>query len=408
MTVDPTASRRRLILALTPGLIAFSMGQTVLFAIAGPAFREIGLGEAQLGVIISAAALVFVLASGVWGQIADRWGRRPTILFGLLAYTLISLAFAGVLQAGLGQALTPSLVFGLLLFLRMLYAGLGAGVQPASIALMADSSTAAERSSAVAVVGAAFSVGMVLGPATAAALVGFGLLAPLYAIAGLALLGVLLAALLLSSNEHRPAETAIEGSTQRSGFALLLAGALLLYVAMSSVQQTLAFNLQDLLGADGETTARLTGFCFMCIALGTLTMQGVVIQRLRPSAPRLLFFGLPTILLALATYATASGFPQLLLASLFIGFGFGLTTPGLMAAASLLAGAQEQGKIAGLVQATMAGGFIVGPITATYLYQIDRRYAGLLALAATVLALLSIFAWLRRARSNPLPNAAAP
>jgi MFS family permease len=89
MKSKPTS--KRLITILAPGLIAFSMGQTVLFAIAGPVFREIGLGELQLGIIISAAAIVFVVSSGVWGQISDRWGRRPVMVFGLTTYGFISL-----------------------------------------------------------------------------------------------------------------------------------------------------------------------------------------------------------------------------------------------------------------------------------------------------------------------------
>ena len=70
---------------IMPALIAFSMGQTVLFAVLGPVARDIGLSELQVGSIISATAVVFVFASPVWGHISDRWGRKKVMVFGLAA-----------------------------------------------------------------------------------------------------------------------------------------------------------------------------------------------------------------------------------------------------------------------------------------------------------------------------------
>lgn len=60
---------------IVPALIAFSMGQTVLFALAGPVARDIGLSEFQFGSIIASAAFMFVIVSPIWGQISDRFGR---------------------------------------------------------------------------------------------------------------------------------------------------------------------------------------------------------------------------------------------------------------------------------------------------------------------------------------------
>ncbi|MEM6585803.1 MAG: MFS transporter, partial [Pseudomonadota bacterium] len=66
------------------GLMVFAMGQTILFALLGPATREMGFAEWQVGAIISTSAVVFVAISALWGRIADRWGRRNTIVTGLL------------------------------------------------------------------------------------------------------------------------------------------------------------------------------------------------------------------------------------------------------------------------------------------------------------------------------------
>jgi MFS family permease len=399
MKSKPT--NKGLITILAPGLIVFSMGQTVLFAIAGPVFREIGLGEFQLGIIISSAAMVFVVSSGVWGQISDRWGRRPVIVFGLSTYGFISLAFATVMGLGLNKEIIASTVFVGLLILRLLYAALGAGIQPAAVALMADHSTESERSSAVAMVSAAFGIGMVLGPASAALTVGFGILTPLFVIAVLGLLSAVLAHRYLPENKQKDTIPSAQADPlPLASLTLLLVATLLLYSTMSSIQQTLAFNLQDLLGTTSTETVKMTGFCFMAIAAATLLMQAFVIQKLQPRPSTLLLAGLPLIIAALLVYVTADSFAQLIVASATFGCGFGLVTPGIMSSASLLSRSDEQGKVAGIVQAAMAAGFVVGPTTATYLYESDRLYASMFALAGAVGACILVICWLVQNRRS--------
>ncbi|MEM7217333.1 MAG: MFS transporter [Pseudomonadota bacterium] len=397
MNDRPEEQKRRLQWVLLPALITFSMGQTVLFAVAGPAFREAGLAESQLGIVVSAAAVVFVFSSAIWGRIADRWGRRPTVLFGLWSYGLVSICFAAVLQLGIQGVLVTTTVFVGLLLLRLTYAALGAGIQPASVAMMADLSTAQERSAAVAVVGAAFGMGMILGPAAAAALVGFGLLTPLYALAGLGLVTALVAQIALPRIAAVP--TAREAAGRPVGLWPILLAAMLVFLAISALQQTMAFNVQDRLQLSSIDAARQAGFCFMAIALMTLLMQGGVIQWLKPSPRSMLLIGLPVGILGFVLYALASAYWQLLAACGVIGIGFGLSNPGLTAAASLRAGPEAQGRTAGLMQAMMSAGYVFGPLTGTALYEVQPLYAPLLAGTAALAALVVLVPTLVGGRS---------
>lgn len=398
---------KQLLKTLMPGLIAFSMGQTVLFALAGPVFRDIGMSETQLGVIVSSAAVVFILSSTAWGRIADRWGRKRTIVFGLVSYGLISIVFALVLQLGLDDRLEVGAVFAVLLSLRLLYAALGAGIQPASVALMADLSSEDERSSAVAVVGAAFGIGMVLGPAAAALLVGFGVLTPLYVIAALGILGAGLAALgLPASTGPRETASTAPGPVAIRALLPLMLSMLLFATTQATIQQTLAFNLQDLTQLDSARTAALTGYCFMAIAVALLIVQGGVIQVFNPSARLLVRTGPPILVAGLVLYLLASGFWGVLTASLVLGIGFGLSTPGIQSAASLLAGTDDQGKVAGLMQATMSAGFVIGPLAGTFVYELNRSYSGFLALGAALAGAVLVAGWsLRQATSVPAHQA---
>ncbi len=396
----------RVMAVLAPGLIAYSMGQTVLFAVAGPAFREMGLRESQLGLIISASAVVFVFSSAFWGKIADRWGRRPSILFGLTTYGLISLAFAGVMQLGLTAQMAATTAFVWLLVLRLLYAALGAGIQPASVALMVDLSDENNRSSAIAVVGAAFGIGMVLGPASAAGLVSFGLLTPLYAIALFGIFAAILAGLFLPSDQIRESDDAEERDMDKGPLLPLIGAGLCFYVAMSILQQTFAFNLQDVLDTNSTDAAQLTGYCFMAIAIGTLAMQGGVIQVLKPEPKTLLFVGFPFVLAGIILYARADGFALMLTAAVLMGCGFGLTTPGLLSAASLLSDNTQQGKIAGIMQATMSAGYVIGPLCGTLLYEANRLFAAGAAVATTAIAGILVLLWALKIR-HPQPGHSA-
>ncbi|MEL7231929.1 MAG: MFS transporter [Pseudomonadota bacterium] len=393
--------RRRAAFALVPGLVAFSMGQTVLFAVAGPVIRDIGLSEFQLGMIVSVAALVFVIASPIWGRLSDSWGRKRVIVFGLFTYAITSFAFAATMQIGLQGGVAVLAIFLSLLGIRLLYAAFGAGIQPSSVALMADFSEEKDRSSAVAIIGASFGFGMILGPAAAALLVGFGILTPLYAIAGLGLLFAILAAFLL---EDAPNEDTAQTEKAPINYALLLPVmlmALLLFTGVSGMQQTIAFYVQDYLQVDSEQAARMTGICFVAMAVASLAVQGGVIQILKPGAETLLRIGLPLMLIGVITYALPIGFWQIILGCAIIGAGYGFATPGLMAAASVRSDASSQGAAAGLVQAMMAGGYIIGPLAGTAGY--ERTPLTAATIIATCVLGAALIAYALRAKKPAEP-----
>ncbi len=385
-------AQRKSLAVLMPALIAFSMGQTVLFALAGPVARDIGLTEFQVGMIIASAALVFVIASPIWGRISDRWGRKRVIVFGLTSYGVVSILFALTLRSGLEGMFAAATTFFLLLFLRITYAALGAGIQPASTGFMADVSSAEKRSAAVALIGASFGLGTILGPAAAAALVGFGILAPLYAIAVYGLVMAGLCFLLLDEPARiTTAEEKAEDFSIQTILPLLMI-AFCVFTVFAIIQQTTAFYVQDFLGADSMTAARMTGYCFMSLAVAALVMQGGVIQALKPRPEILLLTGLPIFLFGLWIYAIAGAFWQILFAMGLMGTGFGLVNPGITAGVSLRTGENTQGRAAGFIQSAASAGFIVGPLLGTGLYQISPTYAILLAAVMLALGLgVSIF-----------------
>ncbi len=390
--IEPAPYKRRTTFLVIAAMAAFSMGQTGLFAVAGPVVRAIGMTEVQFGIISSATSLLVMLGSPFWGRKTDTWGRRRTLVFSLTAYALTSFLFVGFLQMGLNGVTTAMTTFLLLLGARLLYGAMGSGIQPACVAAMADRSETGDRSSAVALVGAAFGIGAVLGPASAAFFVDFGILAPLYAIAGLGLFAAIANAFLFRETPQHILDHS-HGSPDEDDtipykviIPISLIG-LLTFCAMAALQQTVGFYVQDSLGVNQATTVRLTGYCFIALAVSIILSQGGVIQLLKPGPVTLLLTGLPLLLAGLWFYAQQGDATYLIGGAGLMGFGFGLVTPGVSALASLSVGLKDQGQVAGWVQVGQSGGFVIGPVGSTLLYQYDPMNAVWFACVCFVLAL---------------------
>ncbi|MEL7110936.1 MAG: MFS transporter [Pseudomonadota bacterium] len=376
------------------GLMVFAMGQTILFAMLGPAAREIGLAEWQVGAIISASAIVFVAISPLWGSLADRWGRKNVIVTGLGSYALAKLLFAWLLNLGMQGVMGASATFFALVAARLVYALGAGGIQPAAIAMMADLTSKEDRSAGVAAVGAAFGVGTVIGPAAAYAFVGFGLLVPLL-IAAAAACAISIMAAVFVTDPERSTDTAnnrhasLLSLREIAPFMVLSLGT---FTAIASIQQTMAFFIQDFTGSNAVETTRLAGNAFVVLALAMLFVQGGVVQKLKPSPTTMLAIGFPIAMAGIATMALAPSYAIMIVGFGVMGAGFGLVQPGISAFVSLVTGAEAQGNAAGYVQAAMAGGFVVGPLAGTALYGIEPRAPLVLALACCWLC-LGLFVW---------------
>ena len=354
---------------LIAGLMAFSMGQTVLFAVLGPIAREIGLRETHVGLIITAAALAVMVSSPLWGKLADRWGRRPVFVLGLAGYALSTFAFAGVLHAGLEAMILPMAALGALIATRTLYGLVASAVQPASSAYVADITTDETRSAGMAALGAAFGIGSILGPALGAALAGFGLVVPIVSAAMLAFVLAMVAWFFLPETRRQGGgdQPALRITDPRILGVILLT--LAIFISFAVVQQTTAFYIQDKFALTAQETASTVGMMIAGMAVAMLVAQAVIVQIFKPSPGVLVRAGLTISVGGALAVLAAPTVPLTMAAFGVFGLGFGLLFPGVNAAGSVQVGPQEQGAALGLVSAAMAGGFVIGPLLGTWLYE---------------------------------------
>jgi len=356
-------------LVLMAGLALMAMGQTVLFAIFGPLGRDMGMSEVMVGGVISTAAVAVVLASPWWGRQVDRKGRRPVFLIAMAGLGLTTLAFVAALEAGRAGWVAGLGAFAVLAATRVIYGLSVTGAQPAAAAWIADTTNEADRTGGMAMIGAAFGIGTILGPVLAWSLSGFGLLVPLYTVAGAALLVCAFAWRMVPEPERVSATSNPKLSLGDPRIVGILATLVCVFVVISSLQQTLAFYVQDTGGLDGtQTAARVGQALALLAAVLFVTQAGVAIRK--PPARGILLIGLPIGVVGAAVLLIWPDQPGVLLSHAILGLGMGLVVPGLQGMASLAVGEDEQGAVGGLVAAAMAGGFAIGPVLGTGLYSV--------------------------------------
>ena len=372
------------------------LGLSILFPILGPLGRELGLSEVQVGLFSTAYALMQFLLSPYWGRRSER-GRKPVLLLGILGFALSFFLFG--LFAFLGQKglLSPSLLFPLLLLTRLLGGAFSSATLPTAQAYVADVTGRENRTAGMALLGAAFGLAVILGPALGAGLAALlGLLAPVFFSAGFALLNALFVQLVLpESRTGAPREVRRLSPLDPRVFPLLLLG-FTLNLSGVALEQTVAFYFQDRLGLSGVATAKAVGTALVLYGLVAVFIQGFLVRRLSWPPRTLLLLGIPLGILGFLTLVLAQSFFALTLGLALQGAGVALAGPGVTAALSLAVGEGEQGLVAGLNSSAQALGRMLGPLLGTGLYRLAPEAPYLLGAMLLFLTLLFLPALFRK------------
>ena len=363
---------------LIMSLMATSIGQSLVFAILPPLGREVNLSELQITSIIAVSALIFSIASPRWGRLSDKVGRKPIIITGLIGYTIGSVIFTTVFYAGLTGVLSGLTLYVVLLVARCSQSVIMAATSPSAAAYAADHTSRDQRTGAMAKLGTANSMGTILGPAVSGLLATLGLLAPLYFAGILTAFAAVLTWRKLPPTPRpqltaRQAKTRLRYTDRR--VVRYIASAIGLFIGFSGIQQTLGFQLQDKLSLSGIETAQMTGAALMVSASFTFFIQMTVMQRLKLQASQFIRLGLLSALVGAGFIASFETFLILAIGMAFLGTALGLCMPAISAGASLAVSADEQGAVAGMISSCPAIGFVVGPVCAGFLYQINGSLA---------------------------------
>ncbi|MEM8741900.1 MAG: MFS transporter [Pseudomonadota bacterium] len=388
-----------MIALLFAGLASIAMANSMVFPLLGPLGRSVGLSDGQIGAMHAAAAVGAIAAAPWWGRQADRYGRRTVFALSLLGLAVSTFLLVVGLGAARAALIDAPQSFALLLAARLAYGVLASGALPAAAGYLADISDAAARRRTMTLPSRAFSIGGIAGllliwPASAL----MGELGPLLLvmaiaamIAGCALLPIVRRA---GTAEMTPPEGSASARFDRIGH--ILAINTLAFTALSMVQVTVPFYLQDHFRLSTDTT--ISAATALSLLLTLATLAGIrVAARDGISIAVTAALGLLLAGIGIAGMFLAGSIAVLLLGHLSIGFGLGLFTPSTQAMLSLASSAGVQSHAAGLLSAAATSGYVLGPLAGGYLY---ARYGACAFLVAAALLAVVALGILLRASHN--------
>lgn len=355
-------------------------------------------------------AVMQFFCAPVLGNLSDRFGRRPVILFALFALGVDYLI----------MGLAPTLVW--LFFGRTIAGMAGASFTPA-YAYLADVSPPHRRAQNFGLVGAAFGMGFIIGPAVGGLLGTLGPRAPFFAAACLSLLNVGFGLFVLPESlpleSRRPFELKRANPLgtllhlRRYPTVLGLAGALFLWqVGHQVLPSTWAFyTMLKFHWSEAQVGASLA-FVGVVMAISTGGLTRLLVPRLGERKAALA--GLLSGAAAFVGYAFATE-GWMIYAWMVAWLFAGLVHPSMNAIMSRQVAANVQGELQGGVASLFSISAIVGPLLMTQVFgafsagTAHRHFPGAAFLCAAALAAGGALLFLRAVRSVPdSPAAVAP
>ena len=308
------------------------------------------------------AAMQFLFAP-VLGALSDRVGRRPVILLSCLGLGLDYVI----------MALAPTVQW---LFVGRMLSGITASSFTTSFAYIADVTEPDERARRFGMLGAAFGVGFILGPAVGGLLGGIDIRAPFWAAGALSIVGAAYGWFVLP--ESLPRERRAPFAWRRAnpvGSLGLLRGheALVALAVVAFVNRVAHDALPSVFVVYGDYrfgwTARAVGFALAIVGAASIVVQagvvGPAVRRL--GEPRALRTGLACGALAFVVYGLAPT-GGIFLMGIPLGALYGLTYPSLQGLMTRRVGPDEQGRLQGALGSLMGIAGVIAPLLFTQVF----------------------------------------
>ncbi|MEW9799253.1 MFS transporter [Alteromonas sp. CYL-A6] len=391
---------------LFSALLATAIGQSVVLTILPSLGRDTGLSEIQVAIMMSASAFIFALGTTLWSRFARKKGYKFTLMMGLTGYTLGTALYAGVWSFGYSGLLSGTVLFIALLVSRSLQSTIMSATPPSAVGYAIAISAPDKRVGAISKVTSANNLGQIVGPAYAGLLAGFGLLTPLYTIVLLTLcalvviwwkLPVLSPQQAGSSQAHQPQA---EPGQVRGITPILIGTCAALFCCMAMMQQTLGFFFIDHYHFTTVEAAQHVGVAMMCTAAASLGIQLLVVQRARIRSQSMIYLSLPLLVSAYLVMFIHQSLAVLYVAMVMMGAGMGMAYPSVAAVATSYCHPDRQATVTGMITATPAMGYIVGPPIAAWLYGYGQRWPFLCASLLLVFFILLVSVALRTLKAQ--------
>jgi MFS transporter, DHA1 family, tetracycline resistance protein len=324
---------------------------------------DMSMAATQTGIFAFVwAAMQFVFAP-VMGALSDRFGRRPVVLlsnFGLGCDYLL-------------MAVAPTLSW---LFLGRVISGITAASFPTANAYIADVTPPERRAAKFGMLGAAFGLGFVVGPALGGMLGGMGLRYPFWAAAILSLANALYGFFILPESlpKERRAVFSLRKANPMGALKLLrshpelmgLATAMFLYYNAHEALPSMFVLYTDY---RYHWSTQLTGLSLAGVGVGSTIVSALLISLAirKLGELRTLYTGLICGIAGFAVFAFApsTGFFVLGIPLLSL---WGLSSPPMQSLMSRLVGPSEQGQLQGALMSLFGVAGMIAPLVFTQVF----------------------------------------
>ncbi len=329
-----------------------------------------------VGLLFASYSVMQLIFSPILGRLSDKYGRRPVLLISIIGTGI------GFLILGFANTLW-------MLFVGRILDGITGGNISTAQAYIADITTAENRAKGMGLIGAAFGLGFVFGPAIGGILSRWGVEVPFLFAAGLCFANALLLYFTLPETvtPDHPARVSAAGGrgfsqliqslkNPRLGFVLSI---YFLFIVAFSIMTT-SFSLFTMFRFGYD--AQHTGYLFAYVGVLAVIVQGGLIGRLVKRFGELQLVIVGAFLFAGSLFAVPFVGPQtggllaLLVGGGLFSIGNSLSAPSLTSLASKSVGPEDQGSVLGVTQSVASLARAVGPTLAALLIHSAIAYRG--------------------------------
>ncbi len=361
--------------------------------------ERFGAAPDLVTLLVSTFSATQFLCAFVWGWVSDRWGRKPVLLISLAGSVLSFawLAFADSLW---------------MLFAARAVAGAMGASGGVAQAYVADITPGEGRARGMALLGAAFGIGFILGPALGGVLAGGDpqnpdFRTPFLAGAAVSFVAFVLGIVFLREPARRAEPAVPDGIRgQLRAFASLMALpgvarpviiATILAFVMGGVQATFALWTER----QFDWGPRENGYIFAYIGALLVGVQAGLVGRLtrRFGETPLVVAAILTTMIGIGAFPLATDLGTLLVVAGLFSIGIGIANPTLSSLTSRAAPAERQGAVLGAAQSCQSLARVVGPAIAGVLFAAISHHAPYVA-GAVILAAVLVLALRMNARTS--------
>jgi MFS transporter, DHA1 family, tetracycline resistance protein len=375
--------------------------------------KTFNASDTEIGLLVAIYAAAQLIGAPILGRLSDRYGRRPVLLISIAGNLL------GYILLGFAQGMV-------MLFAARLLAGITAANISVAQAYISDITDEKNRSKGLGMIGAAFGLGFIIGPAAGGALSTLGYSVPAFLSAGLGVINLILVALWLPESlslERRaalakmPAKSALSlqglwAALQRPITGPLLHTRFFYGLAFSIFQTIFALYALSRFGLNAQNT----GFILAYVGVLSVITQGFIVGKLTTRYPesRLIFIMSIIMAVSLFGWALAPNMITLLIIMAPTSFSAGILNTVINSAISKSVPPIEVGGMLGIAASLEAGTRVIAPtLGGIMLDQISGRlgvFAGTAApgiFAGILMAWVVTYIWRRVVNgkiAQPIPS----